>query len=364
MTVRDGRTVAWTDWGDADGIPLLRVPGTPGCRWSVRSDRSPWAERGLRVVTTERPGFGASTRLPGRRFREHADDLAEVLDHLGLDRVHLTGGSGAAPHELALCQYHPDRVVAATVVAGATPLTADEVEAMIPLNAQVWRLMREDRRAEAAAVMAPLRTAMLADPLGAFHGIMDTAPPEDLAVMEDPQWQAGFARATVEALTAGLDGWVDESQALTLEWDVDPASVHDVADLVPRRRGPQLPDLSGPAPRGRPAERALRGVDRRGSPHGVPPRGGDPRRAARQGLKGRARSSEPGEPDADLADGGLRGVGPVHDVLLHRCAPVAAEVTADGAGQRLGGVGGAGQGPEALDAALALDDSRPPGRTT
>jgi pimeloyl-ACP methyl ester carboxylesterase len=225
MTVPDGRTIAWTDWGDEDGIPLLRVPGTPGCRWSVRSDRTPWAERGLRVVTTERPGFGASTRLPGRRFREHADDLAEVLDHLGLDRVHLTGGSGAAPHELALCQYHPDRVVAATVVAGATPLTADEVEAMIPLNAQVWRLMREDRRADAAAVMAPLRTAMLADPLGAFHGIMDTAPPEDLAVMEDPQWQAGFARATVEALTAGLDGWVDESQALTLEWDVDPASV-------------------------------------------------------------------------------------------------------------------------------------------
>ena len=166
MTVRDGRTVAWTDWGDADGIPLLRVPGTPGCRWSVRVDRTPWAERGLRVVTTERPGFGASTRLPGRRFREHADDLAEVLDHLGLDRVHLTGGSGAAPHELALCQYHPDRVVAATVVAGIAPFRDDEIDTMIPINAQVARLARAGRRDEVAAVMAPHRDAMLADPLG------------------------------------------------------------------------------------------------------------------------------------------------------------------------------------------------------
>jgi len=225
-TVRDGRTVAWTDWGDPDGIPLLRVPGTPGCRWSVRADRTAWSERGLRVVTTERPGFGASTRLPGRRFREHADDLAEVLDHLGLDRVHLTGGSGAAPHELALCQHHPDRVVAATVVAGATPLTDDEVQEMIPLNAQVGALMREGRRDEAAAVLAPLREAILADPLGAFRGIMDTAPPDDLAVMEDPAWQAGFERASVEALGAGLDGWVDESQALSQDWvDVDPALV-------------------------------------------------------------------------------------------------------------------------------------------
>ena len=225
MRVGDGRTVAWTDWGDPHGRPLLRVPGTPGCRWSVRSDRSPWAERGLRVVTTERPGFGTSTRLPGRRFREHADDLAAVLDHLGIERVHLCGGSGAAPHELALCQYHPDRVVAATVVAGSAPVRDDEVDAMIPLNAQVWHLMRDGRRDEATGVMARVRAAMLADPLAAFRGIMDTAPPEDLAVMADPQWQQGFARALLESLGAGLDGWVDEAMALDGIWDVDPASV-------------------------------------------------------------------------------------------------------------------------------------------
>ena len=225
MQVRDGRTVAWTDWGDPDGRPVLRVPGTPGSRWGVRADRTPWAERGLRVVTTERPGFGASSRLPGRRFGEHADDLAEVLDHLGIDRVHLVGGSGAAPHELAFCQRHPDRVVAATVVAGASPIHDGEVDAMIPLNAQVWRLIRAGHRDEAASVMAPMRAAMLEDPLAAFRDIMDTAPPDDQAVMADPVWQAGFTRAVVEALRQGLDGWVDEAEALSLDWDVDPSAV-------------------------------------------------------------------------------------------------------------------------------------------
>jgi pimeloyl-ACP methyl ester carboxylesterase len=225
MTVRDGRTVAWTDWGDPDGIPLLRVPGTPGCRWSVRVDRTPWQERGLRVVTTERPGFGASSRLPGRRFREHADDLAEVLDHLGLNRVHLTGGSGSAPHELALCQYHPDRVVAATVVAGMAPFRDDEIDSMIPLNARVARLVRAGDRDAVVDVMTPLRDAMLADPLGAFSEVMETAPVEDLAVMADPQWREGFARATLESLGVGVDGWADEAMALDGIWDVDPATV-------------------------------------------------------------------------------------------------------------------------------------------
>jgi len=59
ITRSDGRTGAWTEWGPPDGTPLLRLPGTPGCRLSVRSDTTPWAERGLRIITTERPGFGA-----------------------------------------------------------------------------------------------------------------------------------------------------------------------------------------------------------------------------------------------------------------------------------------------------------------
>ena len=44
------------------------------------------------------------------------------------------------------------------------------------------------------------------------------------------------------------------------------------------------------------------------------------------------------------------------DVLLHLRAPVAAEVATDRAGEGGGGVGRSGEGTEALDAALALDD--------
>ena len=170
--------------------------------------------------------MGASTRLPGRRFREHADDLAQVLDHLGLERVHLVGGSGAAPHELALCQYHPERVVAATVVAGMAPLEEDEIDTMIPLNAQVFRLARDGRRDEVAAVLGPHRDAILADPLGAFEGIMGSCSPGGPRGHRPTRmWRQSFRRSLLEALGAGLDGWVDEALALDGTWDVDPAEV-------------------------------------------------------------------------------------------------------------------------------------------
>ena len=215
----DGRTVAWTDYGDTTGRPVLRMPGTPGSRWGVRADRTPWDERGLRVITTERPGYGASTRLPDRGFTEHADDLAAVLDEIGLERVFVTGGSGGGPHVLAFCARHPERVIAATILVGVAPLEPAEAASMIGLNQQSWQLCTAGDRDGEVALLEPVRQAMLADPLAAFRTVMASAPEDDQAVMADPNWQASFARGTREALTVGVDGWVDESMALTNRWD-------------------------------------------------------------------------------------------------------------------------------------------------
>src|SRR3954451_20445603 len=137
----DGRTVAWTEWGPEDGVPLLRVPGTPGSRFGLRADRSVWAARRLRAITTERPGFGASSRLPGRGFNEHADDLAAILDHLGLGAVHVVGGSGSSPHQLAFAARHADRVRAMTILVGAAPASDEEYAQLVGVNQKAHGLV-------------------------------------------------------------------------------------------------------------------------------------------------------------------------------------------------------------------------------
>lgn len=215
----DGRVVAWSEFGDEDGVPLLRVPGTPGCRFSLRADRSPWTQRHLRVITTERPGFGASSRLPGRHFGEPADDIAAILDRLDLGAVHVIGASGSAPHQLAFASRHPERLRAMTVLVGAAPPTEEEITRMIGVNAKANHLVREGNVEGLYRLLEPIRTAMLADPNATFREIMDRAPEADRAVMGDPQWQAELAVAAREALRPGLDGWVDEGIAIASPWD-------------------------------------------------------------------------------------------------------------------------------------------------
>lgn len=221
LTRPDGRVVAWTESGVADGRPILRVPGTPGSRYSLRADRGPWRDRGLRVITTERPGFGASTRLEGRRFSEHADDTAAILDSLGIDVLPVYGASGASPHILALAARHPERVSAATIMVGGAPLDATEAAEQIDLNAREYELYHAGDLAEIWRITQEVRDELVADPLAAFASIMATAPAADRAILEDPAWQRGFVLGVTEALRPGAGGWYDEGLAELGPWDFE-----------------------------------------------------------------------------------------------------------------------------------------------
>ncbi len=221
LTRPDGRVVAWTEAGVVGGRAILRVPGTPGSRFSLRADPTPWLDRGLRVITTERPGFGASTRLEGRRFAEHADDTAAILDAIGIDALPVYGASGASPHILALAARHPDRVTAATIMVGSAPLNAAEAADQIDLNAHEYELYHAGNLAEIWRITQEVRDKLLADPLAAFRSIMATAPAADRAILGDPAWQRGFVMGVTEALRPSAGGWFDEGIADLGPWDFD-----------------------------------------------------------------------------------------------------------------------------------------------
>ncbi|HEX5828569.1 MAG TPA: hypothetical protein VFY23_13675, partial [Candidatus Limnocylindrales bacterium] len=69
-------------------------------------------------------------------------------------------------------------------------------------------LARTGRTDELRALLEEIRSSILADPVAAYQGVMDTAPAADQAVMADPAWQRAMTRGICEALAPGVDGWV------------------------------------------------------------------------------------------------------------------------------------------------------------
>jgi pimeloyl-ACP methyl ester carboxylesterase len=215
----DRRVVAWAEAGPESGRPLVMFPGSPTSRYALRSDHSWFHSRNVRVIVTERPGLGASSPLPGHGFTEPADDVAAILDYRAVDHVIAWGGSGGSPYLLAFAQRYPGRVTAATIVGGTAPITPEEGDALLSMNATFARFVAAGDIDALRSEMSRRRASMLKDPLAAFRSVMETAPERDRLVMTNPVWQSELDRIVREALRQGVEGWLDEVVAGRQRWD-------------------------------------------------------------------------------------------------------------------------------------------------
>ena len=222
LTLADGRELAWRWWGDEGGIPVLRIQGTPSSRLNRNPDSSVQKDLGVRYLMADRPGYGGSTRKPGRGIADVVEDLVALLDHLGIDRIPAMGTSGGGPHVLALAARHPDRLSAVTVVVGGTPLVEDEVKQLVGVNARSYALAEQGWE-PLHEFLAQVRLRLLSDE--GMQGVLNDAPPADRKLMEDPAWQRQSRENLAETLKQGAEGWTDEGLAMHRRWDFDPADV-------------------------------------------------------------------------------------------------------------------------------------------
>lgn len=113
-----GTTIAWYELGEGSdlggGLPLVMLHGGgPGASsWSNFGSALPGFAQDFRTLLVDQPGFGASGRpdVVGNYYRHSADHVVALLDHLGIDRIHLLGNSLGGGTAMRLALEHPDRV--------------------------------------------------------------------------------------------------------------------------------------------------------------------------------------------------------------------------------------------------------------
>lgn len=226
----DGRSLDVRVAAAAGAVPLLFHHGTPGSALPLRALRRAAEARSLRLVTWSRPGYGSSTRRPGRTIGDDADDVAAVLDHLGAERCLVAGWSGGGPHALAAGARLPERVAGVLCIAGAAPSVTDgtfDERFLAGMGEQNLEEFGAARAGEAA-----LRRYLDADaeglrdvaPEGIVAAMASLLPPVDRAVLTS-EYGEDLAAGLRESVRTGVDGWLDDDLALVSGWGFDVAEV-------------------------------------------------------------------------------------------------------------------------------------------
>jgi pimeloyl-ACP methyl ester carboxylesterase len=247
----DGRVLAVAEWGDPNGLPLFSIHGTPGGRISYWIDPTIYARHGLRRFTFDRPGYGESTRMPGRIFADAVADVVAIADALRVDRFAVTGGSGGGPNALACAALLPDRVLRCLVSVSPAPYGPDGLEhtewlaGMTEGNVVEFEaaLVGEDAMREVAEREGKTALERLDAGRSDFLGDSYEIPESDKAQIV--KHLALVADQLRNGLAPGVDGWVDDNIACLKPWGFDVSSIHVPVYLSYGREDTLVPAAHG-----------------------------------------------------------------------------------------------------------------------
>jgi pimeloyl-ACP methyl ester carboxylesterase len=146
LRLDDGRRLGFAEFGDPAGTPVFAFHGTPGSFRMVEPVSAAAARLGIRLIAPDRPGYGYSDYVPGRRLADWPRDVLEIAGALGIQRFGVFGVSGGGPHAAVCAHQLGERLLGAAIVCGIGPtLRHEDSEGMMPVNRFLTRLARRSQ---------------------------------------------------------------------------------------------------------------------------------------------------------------------------------------------------------------------------
>jgi pimeloyl-ACP methyl ester carboxylesterase len=209
LELSDGRRLHVYDTRMDDAAARLAIfwhHGTPNLGEPPEPLLPAAAQRGIRWVSYDRPGYGGSAPHPDRDLASAAADVSAIADAVGIGQFAVMGHSGGAAHALACGALLPERVIGAVSVSGLAPFDAEGLDWFAGMWAGGAAELRAATRGRAA----------LEDLLSSSEFDPEMFTPADHAALAGAwRWLGVIAG---RAIAGGLGGMVDDDLAYVAPW--------------------------------------------------------------------------------------------------------------------------------------------------
>lgn len=228
-TTGSGRRIAFSQFGDPLGTPLIYAHGFPSSRREAWLVHAAACEVGARIISIDRPGYGDSEPAPERRLSDWPEDVLCVADQLGLERFGLIGVSGGGPYVLAcawrLAQAEAHGLQGRLTACGLVcPLGAiyrnEQLEQMHWAARMNLRIGQQAEWLSGLVFGGPTTTLLEHWPSLVENTRSLAAPTADRQVLADPETAAILKRTIADAMRNGAPGARRDLYLYTHDWGI------------------------------------------------------------------------------------------------------------------------------------------------
>ncbi|OHB24913.1 MAG: hypothetical protein A2X84_04005 [Desulfuromonadaceae bacterium GWC2_58_13] len=225
LRLPDGRRLGYAEFGDPRGRPVLYFHGFPGSRLEARLGDAAARRQEVRLLAIDRPGYGLSDHLPGRRLLDWPRDVTRFADILGLEQFGVLGVSGGGPFALACAAALAGRVGG---VALACPLGLIGDSASHPFQSVPIRTLLAFGRnlpRTSRCLGRWLTRLVCRRPERILKVLSLTAPAVDRQLLKRPDFRDVMTLSALEAFAQDGRGPACDMQIYASHWGFDPADV-------------------------------------------------------------------------------------------------------------------------------------------
>ncbi|WP_186297610.1 alpha/beta fold hydrolase [Sedimenticola selenatireducens] len=215
IQLADGRNLSYSLSGAPRGRPVLYCHGMPGSAYEVAWGACAAELNAVSLIAPERPGYGGSEAHPAYSFERWAEDVAFLLDHLGIPCVDVLGYSAGGAFAIATAHKLSKRVRRLILVSSVAPYDSPGCfEGMSVSNQEMIRLARQDL-VQLESAIAPLAT--MPEQMTA-HFIQGLAACDQSLLSSQPELCEILGKNTQRALQQGGAGLISDLALLVTDW--------------------------------------------------------------------------------------------------------------------------------------------------
>ena len=218
ITLRDGRTLGFAEYGESQGKAVFHFHGGAGSRRERPLNESILSDLGIRYVSTDRPGHGLSDPKPNRKLLDWPDDIIQLVDHLGIDTFYVLGLSAGGPHALACAYKLPDRVLAGAIVSGLAPPDRPRPYQGLPFPNRFLSFIFRRMPKFVYSIRRGGHSTIQGNPEDVGKKLVSSVPPADRTLLEVPENQRLIVSDIQEAYRQGWEGIARDDIIINSPW--------------------------------------------------------------------------------------------------------------------------------------------------